>query len=320
MANQFLDELGYLSYTMRLKRLSDNIMHSGRRLYQDLQLDIEPNWFLVFKLLQKHGAMTVTEMAECIELSHPSMVAIIQQMNKKGFVTSSKDKNDSRKRVLSLTEKSKRQLPVYQKIWSSGSAAMSEALEESQAMDHLQRLESIFSQKDFRYRVLKDLARDVKIQASSKSELKDFERLNLEWLKKFFYVEDYDRKVLGDPEHYILNKGGHIFNATLMDQVVGTVSLIQRGEGIFELSKMAVTEKFQGLKIGEKLMKFCIDFSKAQGAHTLFLDSNTILNPAITLYRKMGFVEIPVPEDTPYERCNIRMEIKFQKEEDIAGL
>lgn len=138
---------------------------------------------------------------------------------------------------------------------------------------------------------------------------KDFTQLNFEWLEKYFYIEEYDKKVLLNPQKYILDEGGHIFFALIHEKVVGTVALIKRDCGVFELSKMAVTEEYQGLRIGQKLMYTCIDFAGSTGAKRLFLDSNTKLTPAITLYNKVGFREIPVPKDTPYERCNIRMEL-----------
>ena len=137
----------------------------------------------------------------------------------------------------------------------------------------------------------------------------DFTRLNFEWLEKYFYIEEYDKKVLLNPQKYILDEGGHILFALIDKKVVGTVALIKRAHGVFELSKMAVTEEYQGLRIGQKLMYACIDFAGKTGAKRLFLDSNTKLTPAITLYNKVGFREIPVPKDTPYERCNIRMEL-----------
>jgi len=139
----------------------------------------------------------------------------------------------------------------------------------------------------------------------------DFYRLNVEWLEKYFYVEEYDREVLSKPKEYILDKGGIILFALVKEQVAGTVSLINRNEAGYELSKMAVTEKFQGLRIGKKLMYAAIYKTIALGSNRIFLDSNTILKPAINLYNKVGFREIPVPEDSPYERCNIRMEIKL---------
>ena len=137
----------------------------------------------------------------------------------------------------------------------------------------------------------------------------DFTQLNFEWLEKHFYIEEYDKKVLMNPQKYILDDGGHILFALIGEKVVGTVALIKRDSGVFELSKMAVTEAVQGAGIGQKLMDACIDFAGKTGAKKLFLDSNTKLTPAITLYNKVGFKEIPVPKDTPYERCNIRMEL-----------
>lgn len=137
----------------------------------------------------------------------------------------------------------------------------------------------------------------------------DFTQLNFEWLKKYFYIEEYDKKVLLNPQKYILDDGGHILFALIGGKVVGTVALIKRDNDVLELSKMAVTEEYQGLRIGQKLMYACIDFAGRAGVKRLFLDSNTKLTPAITLYNKVGFREIPVPKDTPYERCNIRMEL-----------
>lgn len=137
----------------------------------------------------------------------------------------------------------------------------------------------------------------------------DFTRLNFEWLEKYFYIEEYDKKVLTNPQKHILDKGGYIFFALVENKVVGTVALIKRAKGFFELSKMGVTTNYQGLRIGQKLIYRCIDFAATKGIKCLFLDSNKKLTPAITLYNKVGFKEIPVPKDTPYERCDIRMEL-----------
>lgn len=137
----------------------------------------------------------------------------------------------------------------------------------------------------------------------------DFAKLNFEWLEKYFYIEEYDTELLNNPRKYILNDGGHILIAILKEKVVGTVALIKRGDQIFELSKMAVTEEHQGIGIGKMLINACIKYAKENGCKRLFLDSSTTLSPAISLYTKYGFKEIPVPEDTPYERCNIRMEL-----------
>ena len=141
---------------------------------------------------------------------------------------------------------------------------------------------------------------------------KDFYNLNIEWLKTFFYVEPFDDEVLSKPQDYIINKGGYIFFAKLDDNIVGTVALMStQDESILELTKMAVSPKHRGLKIGQLLMQHCISFSKDNNLNALILYSNTILENAIYIYRKYGFIEIPVEENSPYKRSNIKMELKL---------
>jgi ribosomal protein S18 acetylase RimI-like enzyme len=91
---------------------------------------------------------------------------------------------------------------------------------------------------------------------------------------------------------------------------VGTVALINEKEG-YELSKMAVSPQYQGLKIGQKLMDKCIQFSKDQGWEKILLYSNRSLIPAIQLYRKVGFEEVPLEKDVYYERADIKMVLRL---------
>jgi N-acetylglutamate synthase-like GNAT family acetyltransferase len=82
-------------------------------------------------------------------------------------------------------------------------------------------------------------------------------------------------------------------------------------DGIFELTKMAVLPNQRGKRIGQKLMQYCLDFAKEEDFKKLFLYSNTILENAIYIYRKYGFIEIPVESPSPYKRSNIKMELLF---------
>ena len=136
-----------------------------------------------------------------------------------------------------------------------------------------------------------------------------FYDLNIEWLETYFYVEDYDKEVLSKPEKYIIQPGGHIFFVIEDDLVLGTVALMKAEEGVYELTKMAVLSNQRGKKIGQRLMQYCIDFAHENKFQKLMLYSNTILENAIYIYRKYGFIEIPVEPDSPYDRSNIKMEL-----------
>ncbi len=134
-----------------------------------------------------------------------------------------------------------------------------------------------------------------------------FKKLNYEWLEKYFVVEPVDAALLSNPHGEIIDKGGHIFFAEYNGEIVGTVALINIGDAVFELGKMAVTEKVQGLGIGKQLMEHCLDFAKRNGAKKVLLYSNRKLGTAIHLYKKYGFIEVPV-EPGHYERADIKME------------
>jgi ribosomal protein S18 acetylase RimI-like enzyme len=136
-----------------------------------------------------------------------------------------------------------------------------------------------------------------------------FEKLNRDWIEKSFWMEPLDFDVLQNPEEHILKPGGHIFMALYQKEVAGTVALKFVEPGVYELTKMAVDEKFRGKKVGEILSNVAIVKARENGAEKIILYSNTKLNAAITLYRKLGFVEIPL--DGLYKRSDIKMELKL---------
>ena len=63
-----------------------------------------------------------------------------------------------------------------------------------------------------------------------------FERLNLEWLEKYFWVEEVDRAILSNPQLEVIEHGGHILFVKVADEVVGTVALKHHGQGRYELT------------------------------------------------------------------------------------
>lgn len=131
--------------------------------------------------------------------------------------------------------------------------------------------------------------------------------LNVEWLSRYFKVEPNDEVQLSDPRGEIIDKGGSIYYAAYNGEIVGTASLLKIDDVTYELGKMAVTASAQGLGIGRILIEHIITVAAQMGIRSLILYSNTSLGPAIHLYYKYGFVEVPL-DPGHYERANIKME------------
>jgi ribosomal protein S18 acetylase RimI-like enzyme len=136
-----------------------------------------------------------------------------------------------------------------------------------------------------------------------------FERLNREWIEAYFTVEPADREVLGDPRGKILEAGGEVFFVLHGDQVQGACAVIRHSAKECEIAKMAVAPAARGLGFGDLLMEASIAFARRIGAERISIVSNTVLEPALKLYRKYGFHEVPLARDPRYRRANIRLEL-----------
>jgi serine phosphatase RsbU (regulator of sigma subunit)/ribosomal protein S18 acetylase RimI-like enzyme len=138
-----------------------------------------------------------------------------------------------------------------------------------------------------------------------------FRELNLEWLNKFFKVEKEDELILNNPEEFIINKGGFILFAKFGNVICGTVAANKLGGDVFEITKMAVTENYQGKGIGRILAEETIERIKILGAKNIILETSRELETAYALYLKLGFKEINYDSEnkTHYERPTIKMEL-----------
>jgi branched-chain amino acid aminotransferase len=151
----------------------------------------------------------------------------------------------------------------------------------------------------------------ISIQDYEPADQPYFERLYREWFTAHFGVppEPIDERVLRQPEKMILEKNGAILMLVCDGGPAGFIALKKTDSYSYELTKMAVQEEFRGKGWGEALCRAAIDKARDLGAKRLILYSHSSLQAALRLYRKLGFVEIPL-EPGPYSsfRCDIKME------------
>ena len=237
-------------------------------------------------------------------------------MVKQGIVVEKKDKLDGRKNVVSLSKKGKEVLTNIAPQYIDVTNAIEEALTQTRydLWKAIEEWEFLLKQKSLLRRVQEQKklreSRDVQIVDYKPAYQEAFKRLNEEWISKYFKMEAADHKALDHPQKNIIDKGGHILVALYNNEPVGVCALVKMDDPVFEyeMAKMAVSPAAQGKNIGWLLGKAVIEKARSLGAKKLYLESNTILQPAINLYHKLGFKRV-VGHATPYERCNIQMEL-----------
>jgi GNAT superfamily N-acetyltransferase len=151
---------------------------------------------------------------------------------------------------------------------------------------------------------------EIRIRPFQPGDEPAFRRLNEAWITKHFgATEEADRAILGDPWGKVINPGGQILLVVVVGEAIACCALVPMEPGVFELAKMAVTERCQGRGIGRKLLEHTVAQARALGAHKLCLETNSKLENAIHLYETVGFRHLP-PErrkPSPYSRSNVQM-------------
>lgn len=316
IAMDFFDRTGIVAIGSRLRMLTDTITKDAARIYALYGVELRPKWFPVFFVLAHGPARTITALAQEIGHSHPSVSKIVKEMSARKLVREVKDACDARRNLVTLTPKGRRVAGTLELQCADVAEAVGQIAREAhndlwQAIGEWERLladrpllRRVEEAKRARER------RDIRIVPYEECYRSAFRMLNEEWITAHWQLEEADRKVLDHPREAILDKGGHIFVALFREEPVGVCALCRMEDPAydFELAKYAVSPKAQGRGIGTLLGEAAVAKAAELGARRLFLESNTLLRPAIHIYRKLGFRELP-EFHTAYARGDIQMEL-----------
>ncbi|MEO6688952.1 MAG: bifunctional helix-turn-helix transcriptional regulator/GNAT family N-acetyltransferase [Dokdonella sp.] len=310
----FLHSQGELALGSRFKAVSESLYAIANATYRANGIDLDAHWFPVLRYLQVKGPASVTEIAAAIGQSHPAVSQLAARLRKEGWLTRRTDRSDARRGVLELSPEAERKLDRLGLIWCAirrGAGAAATRCRGS-LLDGLAAFETDIASGALASEILAQHERlraaTIRILPYQPRLAKHFERINTEWLERYFSVEAVDRAMLGDPQKHVLDRGGAIVFAQLDGEVIGTCALLKESSGVYELSKMAVETGFRGVGAGRQLLEAAIaEFHKRRGK-TLFLESNAKLKPALTLYESAGFVHQTAPRPgSHYARADVYM-------------
>ena len=123
-------DLGYLVLGSRLRRLSENFLSEINRAYQNEGIDFDASWFPVFYLLSKNDSLSIKELSEQTEVSHPAASQLITNLKNRKLVTSATCSDDGRRQLVQSTQSARELLETILPVWDAILLAMEELLTE----------------------------------------------------------------------------------------------------------------------------------------------------------------------------------------------
>ncbi|WP_204376105.1 bifunctional helix-turn-helix transcriptional regulator/GNAT family N-acetyltransferase [Hymenobacter coccineus] len=295
--------------------MSEQLTVQSAEVYALYHLPLEPRWFPVFYTVAEQPGQSIGELAQHVGHTHAAVSQVVKELVKQGLVTAERGAADLRRSVIRPTEKGAALWPALQAQAADVRQATDALLAETRHNLWLAigEAEHALSRRDLpsRVKAVRDrrVGHEIELLAYASEYQADFKRLNLQWIERYFRVEPADLRALDHPEEYILARGGYIALAAYQGTIVGACALLRMDAHTYELAKMAVAPDAQGLGIGLRLGQAVVAKARALGATRLYLESNTRLGPALNLYYKLGFQKTVAGTPSPYERCNIQMEL-----------
>ncbi|WP_233402879.1 bifunctional helix-turn-helix transcriptional regulator/GNAT family N-acetyltransferase [Marinomonas transparens] len=303
----------------RLKRLSDHLFQEVQGIYQEYGIPISGTYFPILRLLQLSGAMSVMDMAEKLKVSHPAVSKQVTKMLKEGLLEKELDPCDQRRSHLKLSADGHQAMAQVEPILQEMKVVLDGVINIPSA-NFLQALEQVERQllgNELTEMVIDRLSR-VNIIPYKETHQSAFFALNMHWLESYFpdQVIEADYQVLEDPQASIIDKSGFVWMAIRegSERALGTLAMLPDSQAnSTALLKLAVAEHAQGKGIAQRLMDQAIAQARQMGVEKMTLETASCLEAAKRLYEKNGFVEMPAPKPSLYERADVYMEKILEK-------
>lgn len=318
-AGDIMSERGTLFLGSRLKRLADRLQGDVVRIVERAGVPVQPSHYAPLATLERFGPLTVTELAQALQISQPAVTRTLARLLELKLVETLRLHRDQRHKTVSLTAEGRGVLLRSKLlVWPQVEAAVAEVLHTlpGSLLEHIDALESQLAN-----RPLNERARCVPAPPLSLCEYTDdladvFRAISVEWIETLYRIEPADLEVLDHPRERIIEPGGAILFVQAQGVgIIGTCALRKSAEREFELTKMGVLRGARGVKAGEFLLRAAITRAHALGAELLYLLSNRKSAAAIRLYEKLGFVhdaDILRRFGAHYQRCDVAMRYQPQ--------
>lgn len=307
-------ELGRIGLGSTFKKMSDILYQQTNEIYERVGIDMEASCFPLLRVIAERGPMSLRDAENELGQSHALISQKATTLVNKGYITRKTDKNDKRFKALALTPKGRELMERAKPLWQQIDRHIAKWLHpyEQEFFKVMRTLDDSI-QKHPMTTILEthDQKPAVEVVLYDDRYKEDFGRLNNEWLDKQFDRVPLDDELFADPKAAFVDKGGQVFYGLYEGIPIGTCALKITSSGL-ELCKMGVDPRYRGLGVGRKVLERAIEWATEQGFESIILITHDKLESALHLYRKCGFVDVPITaeEMARYNnRCHLKMEL-----------
>ncbi len=294
----FYRQLGELIFGTRLKRLSEKYLLDVSKIYKSLDIDFEPSWFPIFYLLNKNGEMSVTELAEELEITHQAISQFVNIFEDRKLIKFLKDSKDKRKRLICFTQKGLTLVNTIKPVWKSLEKSMKRMLEEgansAYLLHALDELEDAMQREGIFIRVIKDIKNrqieDLEIIHYESIYKTQFKNLMLSWLIENYNSDVLDVDLINYPEKKISNNGFIILMVKIKSEIVATIVVQVTEKSDSDILYLVVDEHWQRRQIGKKILLEVVHQLETRGVKNVHIELDRKFINAIKLFKSNGFV------------------------------
>lgn len=158
--------LGYLVLGSRMRRLSEAFLSEINQAYQKRGIDFDAGWFPVFYLLSKNNHLSIKELSEQTDVSHPAASQLITNLKSRDLVTSTTCTDDGRRQLVQLTDKGRVLLAQLLPVWDAILQAMQEMVDDEPGckalLPAMSAIESAFKEKSLAEKICTKLPTQLK--------------------------------------------------------------------------------------------------------------------------------------------------------------
>ncbi len=123
-------------------------------------------------------------------------------------------------------------------------------------------------------------------------------------------IKAEDQPDLNEIEKKYFETGGNFWIATDNKKLIGTIAMLNMGEGIAILRKMFVAKSYRGEphRLGQKLLDVALAWVSRHGFKEVYIGTGAQLEAATRFYEKNGFQVFP-EENLPAPVARVKMEV-----------